>query len=217
VPATSPPHITPRQLEVLKSLWQTEARQCYSPTIGELAEKLGVSRTTVFEHIAALQRKGLISKSKGKARSLKLTAQARPLLDSPEKEPVGNQQQSQSGLAMFGKVAAGAPIEAIANIEMITLKDMFGTGDDVFLLEVTGDSMMDDGIEDGNYLVCKKASTAPNGQIVVAIVDNEDATVKRFYQEQGRVRLQPANESYEPIYSDNCRIEAVVIGLLKHL
>jgi repressor LexA len=77
--------------------------------------------------------------------------------------------------------------------------------------------MTDDGIEDGNYLVCKKASTASNGQIVVAIVDNEEATVKRFYREQGRVRLEPANDSYEPIYSDNCRIEAVVIGLLKHL
>lgn len=216
MPATSPTHITPRQLEVLKSLWQTEARRCYSPTIGELAENLAVSRTTVFEHIAALQRKGLVSKSKGKARSLKLTAQARPLLkDDFQQDTIGDTQRP--GLAMFGKVAAGAPIEAIANIEMITLKDMFGTGDDVFLLEVTGDSMIDDGIEDGNYLVCKKASTAPNGQIVVAIVDNEEATVKRFYQEQGRVRLQPANESYKPIYSDNCRIEAVVIGLLKHL
>ena len=212
----SPTYITPRQLDVLRSLGQMAARQRYSPTIGELAEKLAVSRTTVFEHIAALQEKGLISKSKGKARSLKLTAQASPLLEeAPVQKPIGDLRQS--GLAMFGRVAAGAPIEAIANIEMITLRDMFGTGDDVFLLEVTGDSMIDDGIEDGNYLVCKKTSTANNGQIVVAIVDNEDATVKRFYHEQGRVRLQPANNSYKPIYPDNCRIEAVVIGLLKHL
>jgi repressor LexA len=217
VRTTHPPtHITPRQLEVLKSLWQMEARQCYSPTIGELAEKLAVSRTTAFEHIAALREKGLVSKSKGKARSLKLTAQASLLLEAPpQNKPTGDLKQP--GLAMFGRVAAGAPIEAIANIEMITLKDMFGTGDDVFLLEVAGDSMIDDGIEDGNYLVCKKTSTAVNGQIVVAIVDNEDATVKRFYSEQGRIRLQPANQAYEPIYSDNCRIEAVVIGLLKHL
>ena len=147
---------------------------------------------------------------------MKLTAQANLLLEAPpQKKPIGDLKQP--GLAMFGRVAAGAPIEAIANIEMITLKDMFGTGDDVFLLEVAGDSMIDDGIEDGNYLVCKKTSAAVNGQIVVAIVDNEDATVKRFYSEQGRVRLQPANQAYEPIYSDNCRIEAVVIGLLKHL
>ena len=210
----SPTYITPRQLDVLRSLGQMEARQRYSPTIGELAEKLAVSRTTVFEHIAALQEKGLISKSKGKARSLKLTAQASPLLEEAP-APAGDLQPS--GLAMFGRVAAGAPIEAVANVEMITLRDMFGTGDDVFLLEVTGDSMIDDGIEDGSYLVCKKTSTAGNGQIVVAIVDNDEATVKRFYQEPGRVRLEPANDSYEPIYSDNCRIEAVVIGLLKHL
>jgi repressor LexA len=94
---------------------------------------------------------------------------------------------------------------------------MFGDGDDMFALEVSGDSMIDEGIYTGDMVICKKASGAYNGQMVVAIVDNENATLKRFYKEDERVRLEAANPAYEPIYSDNCRIEAVVVGMLRRL
>jgi repressor LexA len=80
---------------------------------------------------------------------------------------------------------------------------------------VTGDSMIDEGIHDGDYVMCRRSATANNGQLVIAIIDNENATLKKFYKEKTNVRLQPANDNYQPIYSNNCRIEAVVVGLVR--
>jgi len=117
----------------------------------------------------------------------------------------------------LGCVAAGTPIHAIENPESISLESYFGIDDNTFALEVRGDSMIDDDIHDGDYVVCKRATTAANGQLVVALLDEENATLKRFYREDAGVRLDPANEQYEPIYSKNCRIEAIVIGLVRKL
>jgi repressor LexA len=191
-----------------------EESRCYSPTIAELAGKLSVSRTTVFEHIDALRRKGLLRSSKGRARSLRLTARASQLL---KKDAEIYSDVRSEGLRLLGRVAAGVPIEAIENSESLSLRSMFGDGDDMFALEVSGDSMIDEGIYTGDMVICRKASAAYNGQMVVAIVDNENATLKRFYKEDERVRLEAANPAYEPIYSENCRIEAVVIGMLRRL
>ena len=112
-------------------------------------------------------------------------------------------------------MAAGLPIEAIEDKEHLSLESHFGGGDDLFALEVVGDSMIDDDIHDGDIAICRRSSVANNGQLVIAIVDNENATLKRFYKEKSHARLQPANDEYEPIYSDNCRIEAVVLGLAR--
>lgn len=212
--------VTPKQLEVLKVIARFEAKQCYSATIGEVAEKLGTSRTTVFEHIAALREKGLVTRSKGKARSSRLTDQANRLLEQIEDRyiedvPAEDHKAGLNGIPLVGRVAAGEPIEAIENVEDVTLRSVFGSGDDIFALEVVGDSMIDEGIFSGDRVICQKARTAANGQLVVAIVDDDSATLKRFYKEANRVRLQPANEAYDPIYSDNCRIEGIVLGLLK--
>ena len=107
--------------------------------------------------------------------------------------------------------------EAVENIEYISLDSCFGSGDDIFALEVSGDSMVGDDICEGDYVICRRASVANDGQLVIAIVDNENATLKRFYNEKHQARLQPANDDYQPIYSENCRIEAVVIGLVRKL
>jgi repressor LexA len=107
------------------------------------------------------------------------------------------------------------PVEAVENIESLSLASAFGSGDDIFALEVSGDSMIDEDIQQGDYVICRKSHIADDGQLVVAIVDEENATLKRFYREKNRVRLQPANDNYQPIYSDNCRVEAVVIGLIR--
>ena len=207
--------ITPRQLEVLAAISRFEGRQCYSPTIAELASELNVSRTTVFEHVAGLRGKKLVTDSKGRARSSRLTAKARRLLEEYESSAdvlaVGD---NFGGIALLGKVAAGSPIEAVEDRQSLSLGDMFGTSDDVFALEVSGDSMIEEGIDSGDYVICKRSQSAGSGQIVVAIMDEEEVTLKRFYREKDRVRLEPANEAYDPIYSDNCKIEAVVIGLL---
>ena len=208
--------ITPKKLEVLKILAQLETRQCYSPTMAELAKKLGVSRTTVFEHVGVLREKGLLISLPGRARSLKLTQQANQLLESiSEQHPSSFNEYT--GLPLLGRVAAGVPIDAIENKETISLNSMFGNNDEMFMLEVAGDSMIEDGIDDGDYVVCRRSKQAQDGQIVVAIIDEDSATVKRFYKEPTRIRLEAANPAYEPIYTNNCRIEAVVQGLVRRL
>jgi len=121
------------------------------------------------------------------------------------------------GIPLVGRVAAGAPIEAVEDRDSLSLASCFGAGDDVFALEVRGDSMVGEDIRDGDYVICRRRAVADDGALVVAIVDNEDATLKRFYKERGRARLEPANDDYEPIYSDNCRIEGVVVGLVRRL
>lgn len=207
--------ITPRQLQVLRTVGELQKSRCYSPTIGEVAEVLDVSRTTAFEHIAALREKGLLAKSPNKLRSLKLTLRASRLLEQ-DLQAVSIRAPEQ-GVPLLGTVAAGRPTEAIENPETISLRELFGDSDEIFTLRVSGDSMIDEGISDGDYVVCKRTTTARDGQIVVAMVDESEATLKKFYAEPNRARLEPANTAYEAIYSDNCRIEAVVLGLLRRL
>lgn len=117
----------------------------------------------------------------------------------------------------MGRVAAGLPVEAVENKDYLSIESCFGNTGDIFALEVKGDSMIGENIREGDCVICKRTATASNGQLVVAIVDNEEATLKRFYKGKIRVRLQPANEAYEPIYSDNCQIQGVVIGLVRKL
>lgn len=209
--------LTPRQLQLLKAIHDFQAGRCYSPTIAELASQLTISRSTTFEHIAELRKKDLLSASLATARSLKLTSKALKLLECLDSDSSTHPGHPQADMPLVGRVAAGVPIEAIENIESLSLNSCFGNSDDIFALEVKGDSMTGDGILDGDFIICRKCSTADNGRLVVAIVDNENATLKRFYKEKSAVRLQPANDNYDPIYSDNCRIEAVVVGLVRKL
>ncbi|MGA2916526.1 MAG: transcriptional repressor LexA [Sedimentisphaerales bacterium] len=204
-------NLTPRQLQVLKLIDSFRRNRCYSTTLAELSQSLGTSRTTAFEHIAGLKEKGLLSAQSGKARSLSLTRKAQRLLEQQQSDT-----NEQDGIPLLGRVAAGAPIEAIENIEHISLQSEFGS-DDTFALKVQGDSMTGDGIFDGDYVVCKRTQTAPNGKIVVAITDNENATVKRFYKENNGIRLEPSNPNYEPIYTQNCQIAGIVVGLMRKI
>ena len=142
---------------------------------------------------------------------MSLTTKAQRLLES---QTDANEPDS---IPLLGTIAAGVPIEAIENIEHISLQSEFGSNEDTFALKVQGDSMTGDGIFDGDYVVCKKAQTAPNGKIVAVIVDNENATVKRFYREADRIRLQPSNPDYEPIYTQNCTISGIVVGLMRKI
>lgn len=130
-------------------------------------------------------------------------------------EDNGDENFEAGSIPLAGRVAAGVPIEAIEEAETFSLKSEFGTSGDVFALEVVGDSMIDDDIHNGDRVICRRSQRADNGQLVVAIVDDGNATLKRFYKEKDRVRLQPANEDFQPIYSDNCRIEAIVLGLVR--
>ena len=207
--------LTPRQLQLLKAIADFKASQCYSPTIGELASELGVSRSTTFEHIAELRRKGQLRACPGKARSLKLTSKAQELLNRLADHSSEPHPGQATGIPLVGKVAAGAPIEAIEDPEHLSLSSHFAAGDDTFALEVMGNSMLDEDIRNGDYVICRRSPLANNGQLVIAIVDEKEATLKRFYKEKTRARLQPANDDYDPIYSEACRIEAVVVGLVR--
>ncbi|MHC4388316.1 MAG: transcriptional repressor LexA [Planctomycetota bacterium] len=209
--------VTPRQLQLLKAIAAFEASRCYLPTIAELASELGVSRSTAFEHIAELRRKGMLSARPGKARSLRLASRAQELLKHVHALNSKSLSDSPTGIPFVGKVAAGLPIEAIENKERLSLTSCFGGGDDMFALEVQGDSMIGENIREGDYAICRRSCVANNGQLIVAIIGNEEATLKRFYKENNRVRLEPANDDYDSLYPDNCRIEAVVVGLVRRL
>jgi len=206
--------LTPRQLQLLKVICSFQASQCYSPTLAELASELSISRSTAFEHIAELRKKGLLSTYPGRARSLKLTSKAQKLLEAFT-DRNSNSHPEPTGIPLVGKVAAGSPIEAVEDKNYLSLSSHFGNSDDIFALEVTGDSMLDDDIRDGDLVICRRTPLANNGQLVIAILDKKEATLKRFYKEKSQARLQPANADFQPIYSDNCRIEAVVVGLLR--
>ena len=235
--------LTPRQHQLLTMVAQLQENRCYSPTLSEMASALNISRSTVFEHITELRKKGLLCASPNRARSLTLTSPARALLSS-FREKGGSLKRSLGmvtgantipkgfafeaatpqgtsnlgalrGIPLAGRVAAGVPLEAVEDVESLSLNACFGSGDDIFALQVTGESMIDADIHEGDYVICRRSRTANNGQLVVAIVDNDNATLKRFYKEKTRVRLQPANDTFQPVYSTNCRIEAVVIGLVR--
>jgi repressor LexA len=146
---------------------------------------------------------------------LKLTKRSQDLLSSLKDHNNRPDQTASGGIPLAGTVAAGLPIEAIENHDTISLKDHFAATDDVFALRIQGDSMKDANICHGDLVICRRAETASNGWIVVALIDDNEATVKTFYKEKNTIRLQPANDAYEPIFTRNCRIIAVVLGLLR--
>ena len=207
--------LTPRQLQLLRMIVRFQENHCYSPTLAEMANELKISRSTIFEHIAELRKKDLLSGYPNKARSLKVSSRAFNLLNGIANQNFVSNINEPEGIPLSGRVAAGVPMEAVENVESLSLQSCFGTGDDIFALEVKGDSMINEDINERDYVICRRSNVARDGQLVVAIVDEENATLKRFYKEKNKVRLQPANDNYQPIYSDHCRIEAVVIGLVR--
>ena len=209
--------LTPRQVEVLRRIGCFCDRQRYSPTIAELASQMHISRSTVFEHLGELIRKGLLSTAPGRARSSKLTSGGRALLDRLDRGAVGENADAVAGVPLLGRIAAGVPQEAVENTESISLESCFGLGADLFALEVSGDSMIEENIEPGDYVICRRTNVADNGDLVVALVDDGEATLKRFYRESHCIRLEPANANYAPIHTNSCHIEGVVVGLVRRL
>lgn len=216
--------VTPKQLDVMIEVEKFQRSQCYSATIGELAASLNISRATAFEHIAGLREKGLLAQSTGRARSLKLSGKGEKLLKQArqfENKPFADTPEQfhnhSSGIQLRGRVCAGYGIEAIEEHQPFSLGEVFGNRNDLFALKVCGQSMIDAGIHDSDYVICRSAQTATDGQIVIALLDDDNATVKRFYKDPKAARLMPANDAFEPIYSDTCKIQAVVIGVVRQL
>jgi repressor LexA len=218
--------ITPKQFETLCRVERFQQDRCYSATIGELAGALNISRATAFEHVAGLREKGLLTHSTGKARCLMLTRAGKALLKQARRHNTTAYDDATSGefadrasegILLRGRVSAGYGIDAIEEKQAFSLGEVFGSRQALFVLQVRGQSMTGAGINDGDYIICRSAQTAENGQIVVAMLDEQNATLKRFFRDRKAARLMPANDAFEPIYSDTCLIQAVAVGVIRRL
>jgi repressor LexA len=198
--------LTKRQKEILDFITGFIEERGYAPSFEEIAKAFGYSSlATVHEHLSNLERKGYIRKAYNESRSIEMV---------PE-EGAG----SAMALPLLGAVAAGLPIEAIQDQESLSVPmDMVRPGKDNFVLRVEGDSMIDEQIRDGDYIVVSSQPTATDGEVVVALLGGEAATVKKLYREAGgRIRLQPANRAMDPIIVDaqDVAVQGVVVGLIR--
>jgi repressor LexA len=199
-------NLTPRQLDVIVAIRNFRHLHGYSPTMQELADQLGTSKVTIFEHVNALEKKRVLRRDRHKARSLEIMADGR----LPDEERA-------TKLPLLGSIAAGSPIEAIENREELDLEQIFASRPGVYVLKVRGDSMIEDHLCDGDYVIIERRDSARNGEQVVALLDTGEATLKRFYREGPKIRLQPANASLAPriVDAERCKVQGVVIGVLR--
>src|SRR5580692_3173663 len=202
--------ITRRQRQVYDFISEFVQKHGYSPSFEEIGEGLGLSSlATVHKHISNLEKKGLLTRDYNRSRSIDLLP------------PRGKLKQSMAVntglvLPLVGRIAAGRPIEAVEQNETISLAD-FVRSKEVFVLEVRGESMQDEAILDGDYVLVEKSKTAHNGDIVVALIDSSDATLKRCFREGENIRLQPSNATMKPIIVPAAAVEIQgrVIGVLR--
>ncbi|NCU17145.1 transcriptional repressor LexA [Pallidibacillus pasinlerensis] len=202
--------LSKRQQEILDFIKQEVREKGYPPSVREIGQAVGLSSSsTVHGHLARLESKGIIRRDPTKPRAIEI-------LDGKEFEepevPVRN-------IPIVGRVTAGQPITAVENIEdyFPLPEKMAPAGDQVFMLEIMGDSMIEAGILDGDYVVVRQQNTAENGDIVVAMTEDYEATVKRFYKEKNYIRLQPENSTMAPIIVENVKILGKVIGVYRHI
>jgi repressor LexA len=201
--------LTERQREILTFIVKETEVRGFPPTIREIGEQMDIRSTNgVNDHLKALERKGYLNRGEQQSRSLVPTKRARMLLGLGVKKDSGLVE-----VPLLGKVAAGAPLLAQENLEDSVKIDSFligGTGREVFALRVKGQSMIEDGIHDGDYLFVRKTPSAQPGDIVVALIEDE-ATVKRYYPEGERIRFQPANKDMQPIYVNKADFRSTML------
>lgn len=200
--------ISKRQSDILAFIKTEVNKKGYPPSVREIGEAVGLaSSSTVHGHLARLEKKGLIRRDPTKPRAIEVLE-----LDETTNVPKGKA----AHIPVIGKVTAGQPITAVENIEeYLPLPERLVSGDDVFILNVEGDSMIDAGIYDGDMVIVKQQPNAENGDIIVAMTDDDEATVKRFYKEKQHIRLQPENPTMEPIILHDVTILGKVIGVYR--
>jgi repressor LexA len=196
--------LTKRQKEIFDFIRRYASKYGYPPTVREIGKAVGLhSSSTVHAHLANLEKVGLLRRDPTKPRAIEL------LVDRAKRAVRG------PGLPLVGQVAAGEPVLAEENIEeYLDIPAVVGGESGDYVLRVNGDSMKDAGILEGDYVVVRQASDAENGEIVVALLEDE-ATVKRFYREKDRVRLQPANKAYKPIRTSDAAVLGRVVGVFR--
>jgi repressor LexA len=193
--------LTRRQRDILQFFQQYAEAQGISPTLEEVARHFGLNKVTIFGHVAELERKGCLKRSApGISRGLQVVRAA----------------SGRGVLPILGTIAAGAPIDALETPEVLAFEELVPPGSDVYVLRVRGNSMIEDSIRDGDMVLVERRSDPVPGETVVAVLPGETATLKRYYPEpDGRIRLQPANASMEPILVEEAEVRGVVIGVLR--
>ena len=212
--------LTARQREIWSFVLDYSDRHGYPPTVREIGEAVGLaSPSTVHAHLANLERAGLLRRDPTKPRALELVGLRHH--GGGQRRESGQHEAEVVRLPLLGQIAAGAPLLAEENVEdEIAVPEPLGRGGD-FLLRVKGDSMVEVGILDGDTIVVHRQQDASNGDVVVALAGDDEsadeATVKTFYREDGRIRLQPENSALEPIYADHVQILGRVVGVFRSL
>lgn len=201
------PVLYKRQRQIIEYIQQHIQANAVAPTLREIANAMGLSSlATVHEHLVSLEQKGIISRKTGRVRSIELVDKSLDFVTEAAIE-----------VPILGFIAAGKPIEPHTDPgAKMTISPSFISGKKrVYVLQVRGESMIEEQIRDGDYVICEETNEAKNGQIVVALLDNGMATLKRFFKEATRVRLEPANSTMSPIFVKNVTIQGKVVGLIR--
>ncbi|GIO83169.1 LexA repressor [Paenibacillus faecis] len=204
--------VSSRQQAILEFIRNEVRMKGYPPSVREIGEAVGLaSSSTVHGHLDRLEKKGFIRRDPTKPRAIELLGQE-------ESDSLGMFAHSVTRVPVVGKVTAGMPITATENIEdYFPLPQQYSSDGEIFMLSVVGDSMIEAGIHNGDYVIVRKQQTANNGDIVVAMTEDDEATVKTFYKERDHIRLQPENSTMEPIRLKNVVILGKVVGLFRDL
>jgi repressor LexA len=195
-------YFTEKQLRIMEFIQQFRAERGISPTLEEIAKNFGVTKITIYEHINQLERKGAIRREKFRARSIEIMA------------PV-EERGARFSVPLMGNLREGLPIEATEDREDLNLSEVLPLGKRCFALRVRGDSMADEHIADGDYVIVEKRESAENGDVVVAILENGEATLKRFFREKNRISLQSTNGGMKSITPRTAEIRGIVVGVLR--
>lgn len=191
--------LTQRQKEIYEFIRDKIVNRGYGPTVREIGQQFNIrSPNGVMCHLKALEKKGLITRESHMSRAIQLS----------------NPPQPRTSLPLAGVIAAGQPLLAVSQEERVDFSGLFNS-DDLVCLRVKGDSMIEDHITEGDYVIYRRGTEARDGDIVVARVDGDEATLKRYYREPNRIRLEPANQSLKPIYSNQVEVEGVVVGVIR--
>ncbi len=193
-------YLTKKQTAIFEFISDYILDRSYAPTMEEIGDAIGIAAVTAHEHVKALETKGVIRMERNRARSIEIVRET-----------------SWPDIPVMGRVAAGLPIEAVADRRSFDFASLFPDGEDCFILEVKGTSMIEDHIQDGDLVVVASKQTARAGETVVALIREEEATLKRFYPEGSKIRLEPANATMKPIIvpANEVRIQGVVLGVMR--
>ena len=195
-------YFTEKQLRIMEFIQQFRTERGISPTLEEIAKNFGVTKITIYEHINQLERKGAIKREKFRARSIEI------LVPVEERTP-------RFSMPLMGNLRDGLPIEATQDREDLNLADLIPMGKKCYALRVRGDSMTEDHITDGDYVIVEKREAVENGETVLAVLDSGEATVKKLFRDKNRIRLQSCNGGMKSIYPKSAEIRGVVVGVLR--